>query len=482
MSRFAAWQALRAMGPASFPIGVRARAVPRLRGLRVAGALAALVLVAVSIAIGVVVVSGVLDGRWYDLRDLGIAMAHLRGRLDERFDPAVSYVASALIGATGILGFVGLVLLVLVWVERRVLARMQIRRGPNRVGPFGLLQPVADAIKLIQKETIIPRGADRLMYYLPPLLVFIPLMLVMGALPWAPRMIYLDLNVGVLYVIAVSSLSTLAIFMAGWSSNNHYALLGAMRTIAMMISYEIPQSIALLPVVLITGSMSLGGIVEWQADHNLWLAPMLPLALFTFFFASTAELNRTPNDIAEAESEIIAGFHTEYSGMKFGLYYAVEMGNATAVAALVTTMFLGGWSAFGLEEWVPPYAIFAVKVSAVYFLFIWLRGTLPRFRLDQLMAFAWKYLIPLSILNTFVVAVESSIAARWEVAGVVSLGLITLFNLGFTIVAARAWTRALGYRPQRERLLRPRLTTAVGGLLAAQRLQREATPDSASGA
>ena len=460
----------RGMGPASFPTGTRViRARRRARWLIPALVVSTLAFTAATATIGWVVVSGRLDGKWYDFRDLGFATQRLGSELG---NPQLSYVVMALIGAASILAFIGLALLLLGWVERRLLARIQIRRGPNRVGPYGLLQPLADALKLIQKETLIPRGADRLMFYLPPVLVFIPLMLVWGPMPWAPGMAYLDLNVGVLYVLAVGSLTTLAVFMAGWSSNNHYALLGAMRTIAMMVSYEIPQSISLLAVVIVAGSMNLGEIVAWQADHNLWLAPLLPLALFAFFFSSTAELNRTPNDISEAESEIVAGFHTEYSGMKFGLILAVELGNALAVAALVTTLFLGGWSLFGLETWVPAYLIFAAKFSLIYFLFIWMRGTLPRFRLDQLMRFAWLYLIPLTILNVLVVAVEVSILRSWDVEGIVSLGLFTLLNIALTVAALRLWSRALGYRPEREPLLRPTLTARVGGLEAARRMRR----------
>jgi NADH-quinone oxidoreductase subunit H len=430
-----------------------------------------------------VVISGRLDGHWYDFRDLGIGMAHLRDQLDEwnakqpsglsnlLGDHWMSYIVGALAGAIGILTFVGLVLLALIWVERRLIGRIQVRRGPNRVGPFGLLQPVADAIKLIQKEVLVPDGADKFMFFLPPILVFIPGLLVWAPLPWAPRMSYLDINVGVLYIIAVSSLATLAIFMAGWSSNNKYALLGAMRTVAMMISYEIPLSIALLAVVLMTGTMQLSGIVLWQADHNVWLGVLMPLALFTFFFSSTAELNRTPNDIAEAESEIVAGFHTEYSGMKFGLFYAVELGNAVAVAAFVATFFLGGWSLFGLETWIPAYLIFALKVSAGYFVLVWLRGTLPRFRLDQLMTFAWKYLIPISLMHIVLVAIEVTLYRNIDVPGIISLGAIAVVNLVLTVFVVRLWAQFLGYHPEREEILQPFLASQVGGLHAAERMR-----------
>ena len=457
-----------------------AQRVPLL--LMIVGAVFALGFLAANAAIGYVVIDGRLDGQWYDIRDLGIAVEELRVQLDtiNARQPTflddilgqhwMSYAAGALIGAIGILSFVGGMLLVLIWVERRLIGRMQIRRGPNRVGPYGLLQPVADAIKLIQKEVLMPDGADRILFLLPPAIIFIPMMTAWGPVPWAPNMAYLDINVGVLYLIAVSSLTTLAVFLAGWSSNNHYALLGSMRTVAMMISYEIPLSIALLSVVLITGSMQLSEIVQWQADHNMWLAALLPIAMLTYFFSSTAELNRTPNDIAEAESEIVAGFHTEYSGMKFGLFYAVELGNALLVSTLVATFFLGGWSLFGLEEWIPGYLILFGKLSAAYFVLVWLRGTLPRFRLDQLMRFAWQYLIPLSLFNLLIVAVETSLLARWDVPGLVSLGLFTVFNWGAAIVLFRDWARRIGYQPDAGGPRRAELTQQVGGIEAAQRM------------
>jgi NADH-quinone oxidoreductase subunit H len=290
-------------------------------------------------------------------------------------------------------------------VERRALARFQIRQGPNRTGPFGLLQPLADALKLMQKESVIPRGADKFLYIIPPVLIFVPAILGWAPIPWAPNMAFLDTSVGVLYVIAISSLGVLAVFLAGWSSNNHYSLLGAMRTVAMMVSYEIPISIALLSVVLLTGTMQLSAIVEWQANYNVWLIVLLPYAAFTFLFASTAEINRTPNDIGEAESEIVAGFYTEYSGMKAGLFMAVELGNAILVGALLATFFLGGYTLFGLEQWIPGYLILLTKFMAVYLLFVWIRGTLPRFRLDQLMTYAWKFLIPLAVIQVMVTAI-----------------------------------------------------------------------------
>ncbi len=422
-------------------------------------------------AIAFVVIDGRLDGQWYDIRDLGNATAHLRTWMtDQGFHPAVPYITTALLGALGILSVVGGWLLIGSWVERRVLAKFQIRQGPNRTGPFGLLQPIADAVKLMQKEVVIPRVADRFLYYAPPVIIFIPAVLGWGPVPWAGHMSFLDLNVGVIYTIAISSLGVLGVFLAGWSSNNHYSLLGAMRTVAMMVSYEIPISLALLAVVLITGSMQLSTIVAWQANYNAWLIFLLPFGAFTFLFASTAEINRTPNDIGEAESEIVAGFYTEYSGMKAGLFMGVELGNAILVGAMMSTFFLGGYTLFGLETWIPGYLILAAKIGAVYFLFVWLRGTLPRFRLDQLMGYAWKFLIPLAVAQVLFVAVEASIFARWEVPAVLPLVAFALVNAGLTVVMVRGWARALGYAPEVVQQ-QPIMATAVGGLKAAQKLR-----------
>ncbi|MPZ98804.1 MAG: NADH-quinone oxidoreductase subunit NuoH [Dehalococcoidia bacterium] len=439
---------------------------------KVMGAIGLLVFLAVNAAIAYVVIDGRLDGRWYDIRDLGVGVGELREWLSDEGAPAwVEYWATGIIGGVGILSVLGGWLLIGSWVERRVIALFQIRRGPNRHGPFGLLQPLADAIKLIQKEVLVPRGADRFLYFLPPVLIFIPAMLGWGPVPWAKNMAYVDINVGLLYTVAISSLAVIAVFIAGWSSNNHYALLGAMRTVAMMICYEIPVSLALLTVVLLTGSLQLSEIVAWQASHNVWLIFIVPFAAFTYLFSSTAEINRTPNDIAEAESEIVAGFHTEYSGMKAGLFLAVEMGNALLIGALMATFFMGGYTLFGLEEWVPGYLILLGKTTAMYLVFVWLRATLPRFRLDQLMGYAWKFLIPLAILQVFVVAIEASIFARWDVPGVVSLTLFAVVNLAITAALVRGWAQAIGYSPKGGAGAMPLLATVTGGLKAAERMR-----------
>ncbi len=344
------------------------------------------------------------------------------------------YVVIAVIGATGILSFVGGGALINVWLERRIIGRIQVRRGPNRVGPFGLFQPVADAIKLIQKEVLQPTAADAKLFNLPPILVFIPAMLTFAVFAWAPDMVYADLNVGVLYLLALSSITSLAIFMAGWSSNNKYALLGAMRVIAMSISYEIPLVTALLAPVLFAGTMSIPGLVDFQKEHHIWLAFLLPLPVFIYAIAATAELNRTPADIAEAESEIVAGFHTEYSGMKFGLFYAVELINSLAVSGIIASLFFGGYSLFGVENYIPPWIIFIAKIYFFYFGLIWLRGTWPRLRIDQLMAFAWKMLIPLALINVVVVAIEVLLwreydLTNWVLVAYIAINLVLAFGL-----------------------------------------------------
>ena len=449
----------------------------RLRGLSFGArgvlAVALLGFLAVNAAIVLVIVSGMLDGRWYDIRDLGVPVAHLRGWMVERgLPPAVPYLVTGLLGGLGIMSLVGGWLLIGSWVERRVLAKFQIRVGPNRVGPAGLLQPIADAFKLMQKESLIPQGADKFLFVIAPVLIFVPAMLGWAPVPWAKTMTYLDVNVGVLYAIAVSSIGVLAVFLAGWSSNNHYALLGGMRTVAMMVSYEIPISLSLLAVVLLTGSAKLSAIVDWQTNYHVWLIVLMPLAAFTFLFASTAEINRTPNDIGEAESEIVAGFHTEYSGMKAGLFVAVELGNAILVGALFATFFLGGYTFFGLEQWFPGYLILLTKIMAIYLLFVWLRGTLPRFRLDQLMSYAWKFLIPLSIAQVMIVAVEASLFHRIDGPALVPLGFFALVNIGLTLYGVKTWASAIGWSVGLD-ASPPVFAKTMGGLRAAERMRAE---------
>ncbi|MCH8745059.1 MAG: NADH-quinone oxidoreductase subunit NuoH [Chloroflexi bacterium] len=290
---------------------------------------------------------------------------------------------------------------VLTWMERRVLGRMQNRIGPNRWGPFGLLQPMADFAKLLTKEDLIPSGADRITFTLVPLVMMAPLLLMTAVIPFSKNTALADLNVGVLFILAVGSLSTVAIFMAGWASNNRYALFGAARGVAVLISYEVPVVISLLGVVMLAGSMSLASIVEAQSIPFLLVQPM---ALFIFLVGMSAELNRTPFDVAEAESEIIAGYHIEYSGIKFALIFAAETGAMLVVAATITTLFLSGWAG-PFADFI-GWLWFLLKTLVIIFVSFWIRATYPRLRVDQIMALSWKFLLPLSLINLTATSVE----------------------------------------------------------------------------
>lgn len=287
------------------------------------------------------------------------------------------------------------------WGERRLLGRFQNRVGPNRWGPFGALQPIADLGKLITKEDIIPYGADRLAFTVAPVLMLSALVLGTAVIPFAKDVALVDLNVGALFILAVSSLTSIAIFMAGWASNNRYALFGAGRAVAVLVSYEVPVVLSLLGVVMVAGSMSLGDIVTAQAVPFFLVQP---LAFFVFLAGMSAELNRTPFDVAEAESEIIAGYHTEYSGVKFALIQAAEFGGALAVSGLIATLFLAGWAG-PAADWL-GWLWFLIKTFIGIFLFVWIRATYPRLRLDQIMAVCWKFLMPLSIINLVAVTLE----------------------------------------------------------------------------
>ncbi|MBI2848834.1 MAG: NADH-quinone oxidoreductase subunit NuoH [Chloroflexi bacterium] len=312
-----------------------------------------------------------------------------------------------LLGIAAILGFLVTANLGMIYGERRVVGRMQARLGPNRVGPFGLLQSVADAIKVLTKEDIVPAKADRWIHRLAPVVIFVPALLAFAVVPFGQGMILSDLNIGILYVFSVTTLGIIGVFMAGWGSNNKYSMLGAMRTIAQMVSYEIPVVLSILGVVMIAGSLSMVSIVEAQTIPFIVLQP---LGFIVYFIGAIAELNRSPFDLMEAESEIVAGYHTEYSGMKFSLFYVAEYFNLLAVASIATTLFLGGWRGPVL----PPYLWFVLKLGGLFFIFLWLRGTLPRLRVDQLMDFAWKFLLPLALANIFLTGIGIWI---WQVLG-----------------------------------------------------------------
>ena len=292
----------------------------------------------------------------------------------------------------------------LVMAERRICAAIQNRVGPNRVGPMGLLQPLADVIKLLFKEEIIPDRADRTLFSLAPLLAFAPAAISFVAIPVGRDLQVADLNVGVLYVLAITSLGVYGISFGGWASNSKYSLLGGIRSSAQIISYEIAMGLAIVSVLMISGNVHLGSIVEWQAENG-WIIFYQPLAFIIFLVAAFAENNRLPFDMAECESELVGGFHTEYTGMKFGMFFLGEYIAMIVMSALLVTLFLGGWDPvfFELPEGAAGTAIsvlcFTVKLLAVLFLYIWVRWTLPRFRYDQLMKLGWKAFVPLALLN-----------------------------------------------------------------------------------
>lgn len=404
-----------------------------------------------------------LDADWYDVRDIGNAVGALLEQIGDWGAPDwVPYVVSSLIGVVGILLWTILSVLAFIWIERRVVGLMQNRIGPNRVGPAGLLQPVADALKLLFKEAITTHNADKILFWLAPIVIFIPTIVVFAVIPFGERMVLADLNVGVLFLIAIGSINTIAIFMAGWSSNNKYALLGAMRTIAMLISYEIIQVLVLLGAVLFVGSMRLGDIVTWQSDNGVWLLFLQPLGLLGYVIAGAVEMNRSPMDIAEAESEIVAGYHTEYGGIKFGFFYQAEYLAGFAIAAVIVSLYMGGWTLWGLEEWVPGWFIFLGKLYGVFFIYIWSRGTLPRLRIDQLMAFAWKFLLPLALVNVVVVAGEVMV---WDEAGLSAgeaLPLIGVINLALAGALVAGWAWMLGHLSDERVAHRAILTQEVG--------------------
>ena len=308
----------------------------------------------------------------------------------------------------------------LTYAERKVLAAMQLRRGPNVVGPFGLLQPFADAIKMITKETVIPSGANRVLFVLAPMLTFVLAVLAWAVVPVNDGWAIADINVGVLYLFAISSLGVYGIIIAGWASNSKYAFLGGMRSAAQMVSYEVSMGFVLVTVMLCTGSLNLTDIVRAQ-DHYYWgiipgwyCIPLFPM--FVVFFISTlAETNRSPFDIPEGESEIVAGFFVEYSSMSFGLFFLGEYANMILMSALTTILFLGGWLApfaFAPFTWIPGPLWFIGKVMLCLFVFLWVRATFPRYRYDQLMRLGWKVFLPLS-LGWLVLTAGALVAFGW---------------------------------------------------------------------
>ncbi|MEJ2070283.1 MAG: NADH-quinone oxidoreductase subunit NuoH [Syntrophobacterales bacterium] len=312
--------------------------------------------------------------------------------------PAAVSVFGMIVGLIAVIGLVSVNALFLIWMERKVSAHMQLRPGPMEVGWHGAIQTIADALKLMGKELITPRDVDRPVFWLAPIVVFLPVLLSFLVIPFSQNLIIRDMNVGVLLILAFAALTVLAILMAGWASNNKYSVFGSIRSVAQNVAYEIPLLITLMSIILIVGSFSLVDIVNAQSKY--WFVLIQPVAFILYITCATAETNRAPFDLPEAESELVAGFHTEYTGMRFALFFLAEYTNMFIVASIATVFFLGGWRG----PFLPGFAWFLIKVYFIIFLIMWFRWTFPRVRFDQLITFAWKILIPLAFANLIITA------------------------------------------------------------------------------
>lgn len=336
-------------------------------------------------------------------------------------DFAINYILIPLIKIALILAVLPLLVAALTLAERKVIAFMQVRLGPMRVGPWGLLQPIADPIKLLLKEDIVPAQADRWIFTLAPVICLIPAFIVLAVIPLGPPIQILgkpitlyvaDLNIGVLYVLSISSVGVLGIILGGWASNSKYPLLGALRSAAQMVSYEVALGFSIIGVLMLAGSLSLVNIVEAQRNAGYWFVFLQPLGFILFFICGVAETNRAPFDLPEAESELVAGFHTEYSGFRFSLFFLAEYANMITVSAMAVTLFWGGWlrpfpniSALAFLDLIPGIVWFAAKVVVFLYFYLWFRASWPRYRYDQLMKLGWQFLLPLSIANVIVTAI-----------------------------------------------------------------------------
>jgi len=316
--------------------------------------------------------------------------------------PVVLDIILMLVVAGAGAAFIALNALFIIYYERKFSARLQIRKGPNRVGPLGTVQTIADTVKLMLKEDINPKGIDTLAFWVAPFLVFIPTFAVFLVIPFGKGIIAGDINIGILYVAAISGLAVIGLFAAGWGSNNKYALIGGLRSAAQVIGYEIPMMLVIISVILLAGSLKMSDIVAAQSGgiHKWFVLPGF-VGFILFLIAGNAEINRAPFDLPEAESELVAGFNTEYSGMKFAMFYLAEYTNLFLTSAIAVTLFLGGWQG----PLLPPIVWFLIKTYFVITILMWARWTYPRIRVDQLMSFAWKILLPIALLNLVITAI-----------------------------------------------------------------------------
>lgn len=357
----------------------------------------------------------------------------------------VNQIASSLLNIAALLSVFMILFALISVMERKILARIQNRYGPNRVGPFGLLQPLADGIKLLIKEDIVPIRADKIVHFLAPIMMAAPTILALGVIPYGRNMAPFAIDGGILFFFAVGSATELAVFMAGWGSNNKFSMLGAMRAIAQMVSYELPLIITVLPVVMIAGSLSPDAIVAAQSGyargimpHWFALTPWGAAAFILFFVSGLVESNRTPFDVPEGESEIVAGHMTEYSGFKYATFFMAEYFGMFAISGLAVTLFLGGWHApIRWLEFIPSYAWFFAKLAVLLLAFIWARGTLPRMRIDHVMNFAWKFMLPMAFACILAAAVW-----HYQAGGLAG----SLWSLGIVVAVYFGLSRLLETR------------------------------------
>jgi NADH-quinone oxidoreductase subunit H len=395
-----------------------------------------------------------------DLRALGEAfIAWLEGMgVPEGWVLFINWLAGSVI----ILGFALTMALALIWLERKLAGRIQDRLGPNRVGPFGLIQPIADALKLLTKEDITPADADRITYNLAPVIAVFHVLMLFLVLPFADEVVGANINVGVLYLMAFGSLGTMAMLMAGWASRNKYALLGGFRVVAQLLSYEIPIALVMMIPVLLVGSMSLNDIARGQGSlfGFGWFIWIMPAAFLLYFVAALAEGERAPFDLLEAESEIVAGYNIEYSAMKFAWFYLAFFLNTWILSAIATTLFLGGWQGPFVDQ-IPALGVvyFMGKTMIMFFLFAWVRATFPRLRIDQMMSFCWKVLVPMALALLLGAAIIAKLGTELALPGIVTNGLMLAMNIVVLLVTLSLlgrYTRKL-HQTQNKRLYAPEL-------------------------
>ena len=371
----------------------------------------------------------------------------LRSLFGPNVSPALVEALVDIISIITVSTFCLLIVIFLIWLERKVIARMQDRIGPNRVGGrFGLAQTVADVAKLLTKEFVTPYGADKAAYNIAPFLIVMTALLMWAVMPFTANMMGVDLNIGLFYILSISSVSVVCLLLAGWGSNNKYALLGAFRSVAQLVSYEVPMVISLLVPIILARTMSLNGIAEAQVIPYLFVVPVSALI---FYISALAETGRTPFDLLEAESEIVAGFHVEYGGMKFGMFFLAEFVSTLFMSALFATIYMGGYRFMIWEALIGPtpaileLLIFFVKMFAVYFVFIWVRATFPRVRIDQMLNFNWKFLVPLVLVLILSTALVDGLFVGQDETGAWHFWRIVA-HLGFNLLigsGALIWAR-----------------------------------------